>query len=272
MNKAPKFALAALVSALVATSASASTLLLINDSTRTLDSFDTVTATFSTIGALGTTTSFGDLAYDGTTLWALGGRGNNNLYTVNITTGAATLVGNHGVNDLFGLAFDTANGKLYATQFSNNGVYTLNAATGAATLLNSTGVGIGGLTYRANTNQIVGTQDGAGDFYTIDPTTGAKTLLNGGAGFVNNSDLDYDVANNAYWLADYNGNVYKYDATTFARTLVGTKSAAFDGLVVLGRAVTPAVPEPSTWAMMLAGFGIVGGAMRRRQRVSVSFG
>jgi hypothetical protein len=31
------------------------------------------------------------------------------------------------------------------------------------------------------------------------------------------------------------------------------------------------VPEPATWAMMLAGFGIVGGAMRRRQRTSVSF-
>jgi hypothetical protein len=34
----------------------------------------------------------------------------------------------------------------------------------------------------------------------------------------------------------------------------------------------PAVPEPATWAMMLAGFGIVGGAMRRRHRTSVSFG
>ncbi|MBY0520051.1 MAG: PEPxxWA-CTERM sorting domain-containing protein, partial [Sphingomonas sp.] len=28
--------------------------------------------------------------------------------------------------------------------------------------------------------------------------------------------------------------------------------------------VTPAVPEPATWAMMIGGFGIVGGAMRRR--------
>ena len=35
---------------------------------------------------------------------------------------------------------------------------------------------------------------------------------------------------------------------------------------------TSGVPETSTWAMMLAGFGIVGGAMRRRQRTSVSFG
>lgn len=32
-----------------------------------------------------------------------------------------------------------------------------------------------------------------------------------------------------------------------------------------------AVPEPAAWAMMLAGFGLVGGAMRRRQKVSVSY-
>lgn len=29
-------------------------------------------------------------------------------------------------------------------------------------------------------------------------------------------------------------------------------------------AVSPAVPEPTTWAMMIAGFGMIGGAMRRR--------
>ncbi|MBS0504308.1 MAG: PEP-CTERM sorting domain-containing protein [Proteobacteria bacterium] len=34
-----------------------------------------------------------------------------------------------------------------------------------------------------------------------------------------------------------------------------------------------AVPEPATWAMMIAGFGFVGAAMRRRRRtVQVSFG
>lgn len=31
------------------------------------------------------------------------------------------------------------------------------------------------------------------------------------------------------------------------------------------------VPEPTTWAMMIVGFGAVGVAMRRRQRVRVSF-
>jgi hypothetical protein len=31
------------------------------------------------------------------------------------------------------------------------------------------------------------------------------------------------------------------------------------------------VPEPATWAMMVGGFGLIGGAMRRRQRTSVRF-
>lgn len=33
----------------------------------------------------------------------------------------------------------------------------------------------------------------------------------------------------------------------------------------------PAVPEPASWAMMIGGFGMVGGAMRRRQKAAVSF-
>jgi|GEM_PF-952665 len=32
-----------------------------------------------------------------------------------------------------------------------------------------------------------------------------------------------------------------------------------------------AVPEPATWAMMIAGFGLVGGTMRRQRKVAVSF-
>ncbi len=31
------------------------------------------------------------------------------------------------------------------------------------------------------------------------------------------------------------------------------------------------VPEPAAWAMMLAGFGLVGSAMRRREKVAVTF-
>jgi PEP-CTERM motif len=35
--------------------------------------------------------------------------------------------------------------------------------------------------------------------------------------------------------------------------------------------VTPRVPEPATWGMMLVGFGVVGGALRRRARMSISY-
>ena len=31
------------------------------------------------------------------------------------------------------------------------------------------------------------------------------------------------------------------------------------------------VPEPAAWAMMLAGFGLVGAAMRRRQTAQVTY-
>jgi len=34
----------------------------------------------------------------------------------------------------------------------------------------------------------------------------------------------------------------------------------------------PDVPEPASWAMMLGGFGLVGGAMRARRKAAVSFG
>ena len=37
-------------------------------------------------------------------------------------------------------------------------------------------------------------------------------------------------------------------------------------------AVLPPAPEPATWAMMVAGFGVTGFALRRRKRTAVSFG
>jgi PEP-CTERM motif len=36
-------------------------------------------------------------------------------------------------------------------------------------------------------------------------------------------------------------------------------------------ASTPSVPEPASWAMMIAGFGIAGAAMRRKTSVKVSY-
>jgi len=45
-----------------------------------------------------------------------------------------------------------------------------------------------------------------------------------------------------------------------------------DGGRVLIDVSGTAVPEPASWALMLGGFGLVGGAMRSRKRAAVSFG
>ncbi len=54
--------------------------------------------------------------------------------------------------------------------------------------------------------------------------------------------------------------------TTTPRSIWGT----YIGVIGTGN-VVGAIPESSTWLMMLAGFGLVGGAMRRRPNVKVSY-
>lgn len=42
-------------------------------------------------------------------------------------------------------------------------------------------------------------------------------------------------------------------------------------LVSSGSVISAAVPEPASWATMISGFGLLGGALRRRQRAVVSY-
>ena len=50
----------------------------------------------------------------------------------------------------------------------------------------------------------------------------------------------------------------------FSQVVNGSQDLTFSATIT-------AVPEPATWAMMIAGFGLVGGAMRRRTRVAVAY-
>lgn len=60
-----------------------------------------------------------------------------------------------------------------------------------------------------------------------------------------------------------------------ANSLVNNSNVGVDGRYVFsvrGGMVTPGVPEPGTWALLILGFGSIGAAMRRRsQAVRVSF-
>lgn len=57
-----------------------------------------------------------------------------------------------------------------------------------------------------------------------------------------------------------------FTGVRFGNTSTGSDTFGFDQLTIgdLGQ-VTGAVPEPSTWAMLLLGFGFIGGALRRRR-------
>jgi PEP-CTERM motif len=57
------------------------------------------------------------------------------------------------------------------------------------------------------------------------------------------------------------GNLYAVVNDTFYSNNVGSFEVSVS-----------AVPEPATWAMMIGGFGIAGLAMRRRRRMTVSYG
>lgn len=242
----------------VAGLANADFLYAVDDSSNTLQKIDLTTLTVTSVGALGQAGDFGDLAWGpGNTMYWISGRGNPSLYTVNTSTGAATLVGSHGVDDLFSLGYDPTSGTMYGAQFSGGtGIYTLNTSNGAATQIGNSQSGLGGMTYVPGIG-MVASQDGTGSFYQVN-SDGTTTLLNNGAGFINDCDIAYDPTRNAIWCADWSGILYMYDLNNnWARTQVMSGLNPMDGLEYMR-----AVPEPTSMIALAAG---VAALLRRRR-------
>ncbi len=140
---------------------------------------------------------------------------------------------------------------------------------------------------------VTGAPDGGGLYIGSDSdpptfpgqfTVGFSTALGDGAGadlrlyeiasstnetfdlFVSSDNISFTLiggfnATNA--LIDFNGlfaGPVSFVKLVNTSTVVSADFDAIEGLY----AFTGGVPEPQSWAMMLAGFGLVGGAMRRR--------
>lgn len=86
-------------------------------------------------------------------------------------------------------------------------------------------------------------------------------------------NLDGDTGNVWYVGAAFNGLDQNSSSSSLFDQLFGKKKKGgstvvpVDGFKVSGLTISTisAVPEPSTWAMMIFGFGMVGGAMRSRR-------
>jgi hypothetical protein len=131
------------------------------------------------------------LGFDPTdgTLYGVNGRNANmpNLFTVNVATGQATVVGRIGSSehDFAGIAF-TPDGQMYGLDHTTNALWQIDKTnpSGAATVQVGTGLGggislgdTGGLARDSETGIVYGFASGSGHLFSVDLATGLGTVL-----------------------------------------------------------------------------------------------
>jgi hypothetical protein len=161
---------------------SLSTLYALN-STGGFGTFDEAAGTFTLIGATGVGANLTGLAINPTTNEAYMST-TTNLYSVDLTTGVATLIGAMGQPG--GLMIDIAingQGEMYGHDIGDDAIYSIDTTTGAATLVGSTGLN-GNFAQGMDFDNQDGTLyiflyigGGANVYGTVDLATGAVTPL-----------------------------------------------------------------------------------------------
>lgn len=182
------------------------------------------------------------------------------LYTVNVLTGATTLIGPTGLSNISGLAFDTSTGQLYGTDFLNNQLFLINTTTGDAT-------GLGGspsvvdLAVHPSTNVLYGANNGTDSLVTINKSTGLPSTV-GPFGFQQVVALAFDPDTSILYGTDnLTDQLLTINLATGLATPVGSTS---DNIQALTFAPVPAaIPEPST--LLLLGSSALGLFLFRRR-------
>jgi hypothetical protein len=143
-------------------------------------------------------------------------------------------------------------------------------------------------TYAPNTGPATATVSGETEFPvgTFSPAFGSIDVGANFFTFFTNQSAQYSTADFNGFRLDFArpilsaslaaGNTFSGGTVTFSGNSVFLNVSGLNA--VDGQFATvnvSAVPEPATWAMMIGGFGMVGGAMRsarRKQKLTVSFG
>ena len=108
------------------------------------------------------------------------GGSTGNLYTINTTTGLATLVGLSGLVSFLNLVHDTSTNTLYATNSNTDSFYSVDRTTGAMTLIGPLGpfsTNPNGLAYDPVGDVIYCVDNSTNNLLTIDRTTGVASLV-----------------------------------------------------------------------------------------------
>jgi len=243
---------------LAAGSVGAAPVLWVDDSAGRLGKVDVATGTVTMVGNMGVVMT--DIAFDPS--GQLYGISFGSLYRINSTTAVPTLIGSLGTT-LNSLVFSST-GTLYA---ANSNLYTLNTATGAATLIGHGGASYsssGDLAFVGGNLYLSSTLPTSDSLMRLDTATGAATVV-GPIGHSAVFGLATDNNINLYGVAGT--SVYSINTGTGAGSLLvgygGQTLGAANGTAFFSEAAPP-VPEPQTYALLLAGLGVIGLAARRR--------
>jgi hypothetical protein len=193
-----------------------------------------------------------------------------------------TSTGNQGTNILFDVSANPQNADYSGVWLSPGG--------NASLTVDLAGLGISGqASFYALLNNYYGTPNS--DEYDITISSATQSVTYQSIGGVDTRDYNSNhftndiAATTTEWYD--NGIGQRYDVRTFTLPTAfasdtitsftitqvnGSDNAVFAGLTfsTLAAGVTSA-PEPGTWAMFVGGFGLVGGAMRRRSPARVRF-
>lgn len=204
------------------------------------------------------------------------------IYTINTTTGLATAAS--GVLDLGPLstqfAFDfnpTVDRIRIISNADNNFVF--NPNNGSLTTATSVFYAAGdvnqgknpNVTAVAYTSSVFGAPSATSQLFGVDTTLDVLTKVAnsagrldtvGGLGVNVGSRDSFDIRDNDAFVID-GRNFYSVNLATGGLTFAGQTNDSLFGLAI------SAAPEPSTWAMLIGGFGLVGAAMRRRRSALV---
>jgi hypothetical protein len=138
----------------------------------TLYQVDPVSGSLTTVGTSSAVyTDFGS-----TTSGVYGFDASLNLYSVNTTTGASTLIGPTGLSAINYVGASTGSDTLYFATGTPVILYSINTSTGAATEIGSTGLaGIGAMVFENGT--LYAGMENPLSVYTLDTATGAATFV-----------------------------------------------------------------------------------------------
>jgi hypothetical protein len=113
----------------------------------------------------------------GNTAVGFGNTLNDQLYQINPSTGAATLIGTIGFNSVFALGFSNA-GILYGISDTSSQLVTINLASGSGSLVGPVSLTSAfDLAFRPEDNVMFVANSATSSLYTMNPATGASTLV-----------------------------------------------------------------------------------------------